>query len=149
MNIPHNAWIVVLDGEKFLLLENYGDPDLPDLRIISHDEIENPATSEQGTERPGRLPDNGHGMSAVEQTDWHQLEQADFAADIADRLKHWAFDNRYEKLIVIAEPQTLGRLRKQLHGEVEARIIAEIDKDLTGLPMDKLEAAVKRDMKSL
>ncbi|QDY71125.1 host attachment family protein [Qingshengfaniella alkalisoli] len=142
MNIPNNAWIVVLDGEKFLLLRNQGDPDLPDLRIIAHDEIENPPTVEQGVERPGRFPDAGHGYSAVQQTDWHLLEKTDFAADISDRLKKWAMQNRYKDLVIIAEAQTLGRLRKQLHQEVSIRLIAEIDKDLTNLPTDKLEPAI-------
>ena len=80
MRLANGTWVLVLDGEKFLLLRNQGDADIMDLRVIDHEEVENPPTREQGTERPGRLNDPGPGRSAVEQTDWHALEKERFYA---------------------------------------------------------------------
>lgn len=139
MKIPHESWVLILDGERFLLLANRGDEDIIDLRVIKAEEIENPATSEQGTERPGRFPDAGIGKSAVAQTDWHALEKERFAADIAERLKKWAMAGRYSKLVICADPKTLGRIRPEYHVEVSQRLIGEIDKDLTSMPVDQIE----------
>jgi protein required for attachment to host cells len=139
MNIANEAWVIVLDGEKFLMLKNHGDDEIIDLRVIDHDEIEALPTRDQGTDRPGRMPDPGVGKSAVQQTDWHALEKQRFAADIADRLRHWALENRFHQLVVCADPRTLGTIRQKYHAEVSRRIVAEIDKDLTALPVDEIE----------
>ena len=48
-----------------------------------------------------------------------------------------------EALIIVAPPKTLGELRKHYHKEVEGRIEAEIAKDLTGHPVDRIEAVLQ------
>lgn len=143
MKLSHGTWVMVLDGEKYLLLRNQGDAEILDLRVVEHDEIENPPTHDQGTEKPGRMPDAGFGRSAVEQTDWHALEKANFAGDVADRLKTWALKNRFSELLVCADPKTLGTIRLKYHGEVSRRLVGEIDKDLTSLPVDQVEKVIK------
>ena len=76
------------------------------------------------------------------QTDFHQLEEDRFAAEAAEMLKKRALANQFEKLIVIAPPRTLGELRKHYHKEVSQRLIGELDKDLTGHPIDQIEKAL-------
>jgi protein required for attachment to host cells len=139
MKLAHETWVMILDGERFLLLENRGDEDIIDLRVIGKDEIENPSTREQGTERPGRMPDVGIGRSAVDQTDWHALEKERFARDVAERLRKWAMKGRFAKLVICADPKTLGRIRPEYHVEVSQRIVGELDKDLTAMPIDQIE----------
>lgn len=143
MQLDNGAWVVTLDGERFLLLRNQGDEEIMDLRVLDHDEIENPPTHEQGVERPGRLNDAGIGRSAVAQTDWHALEKERFAKDIADRLRHWALDGRFRSLVIVADPQTLGAIRPQLHVTVRNRVVGEINKDLTPLPIDEIEKVIR------
>ena len=143
MRLANGTWVLILDGEKFLLLRNQGDADIMDLRVIGHQEIENPPTREQGAERPGRFNDPGPGRSAVEQTDWHALEKERFARDIAERLRGWALDDRFEALVVVAEAQALGALRPHYHKAVAERIVAEIGKDLTNLPVDGIEEILR------
>lgn len=143
MNLSHGAWVMVLDGEKYLLLHNRGDAEILDLRVVEHDEIENPPTHDQGTERPGRMADAGLGRSAVQQTDWHALEKANFAGDVAGRLKNWALKNRFSELLICADPKTLGTIRPKYHSEVARRLVGEIDKDLTSMPVEEVERIVK------
>ena len=38
-----------------------------------------------------------------------------------------------------APPKTLAELRQAFHGDVKSRIVAEIDKDLTKLPVYEIE----------
>ncbi len=143
MRIPNEAWVLVLDGEKFILLRNHGDAELLDLRVIDAEAVENPPTHEQGTDRPGRLDDTGPGRSAVQETDWHRLEKTRFAAEMAERLRKWALQDRFKALVVVADPRTLGEMRPAYHKTVSERLIGEIDKDLTGLPVPGIEKALK------
>lgn len=142
MHIPHAAWVVIADGEKYLLLRNKGDDDLLDLRVIDHDEIANPPTREQGTDKPGRFDDAGPGRSAVQDTDWHQLEKERFAEELGERLRRWALENRFDALVVICDAATLGVLRKTYHKAVESRLVGEVAKDLVNHPIDAIERAL-------
>lgn len=144
MQIDNEAWVLVADGEKFLLLRNNGDDELLDLRVVRHGEVENPPTREQGTDRPGRLDDaGGPGRSAVEETDWHRIEKERFAKDLAGRLRDWALDNRFRALVLVADPRTLGVIRPELHKSVTQRIVGESDKDLTGMTIAQIEKVLK------
>lgn len=144
MHIPHAAWIVVADGEKYLLLRNRGDGDLIDLRVIGRDEIANPPTRAQGSDKPGRFDDAGPGKSAVQDTDWHALEKERFAEDLGEKLRHWALEGRFDDLVVVCDPGTLGVLRKTYHKAVRNRLAGEVDKDLAHHPLDAIERAIAR-----
>jgi len=139
VTIPKGTWVLVADGEKALFLSNEGDAFTPDLRVVRV--LEHPAlpNREQGTDRPGRYQDGPQAMrSAVENADWQRLEKSRFAAQIADALYRAAHAGRFERLILAAPPQALGDLRKVLHKMVQARILAEIDKDLTNYPPEQI-----------
>lgn len=139
MKAPNRTLIIVADGEKYIALRNEGDEDIIDCRVVSHEEIDNPPTREQASDRAGRFDDAGIGKSAVQQTDWHQLEKERFAEDLAEKLNDWALQNRFKDLVVIAAPQTLGVLRPAYHSEVEARLLGEIAKDLTNHTLEDIE----------
>jgi protein required for attachment to host cells len=78
------------------------------------------------------------------ETDYHQMEEDRFAAEVAEMLKRRASSNSIEALIVAAPPHTLGELRKHYHKEVQARIVSEIAKDLTGHSVSQIEEALLR-----
>ena len=42
-------------------------------------------------------------------------------------------------LVVVAPPKTLADLRNAFHADVKARVIAEINKDLTKHPVGEIE----------
>jgi protein required for attachment to host cells len=79
----------------------------------------------------------------VEETDWQRLEKERFAKDLADRLRSWALENRFSALVLVADPRTLGVLRAELHKAVRERLTGEVDKDLTQMPVDEIEAVLK------
>jgi len=140
MNIPHQALVLVADGRKLMFLRNEGDEVHPNLQVEEHHEQDNPATRDQGSASPGRAPSGPNGISsAVSQTDFHQLEEDRFAAEAADMLRKRALAGDFEQLIIAAPPTTLGELRKHYHKAVKDRLVREIDKDLTGHPIDRIE----------
>jgi protein required for attachment to host cells len=142
INIPHDAIVFVGDGRKALFLRNAGDEKFPNLvteRVFTDD---NPLTRDQGSERPGRLsagpavPDR---RSAIEPTDWHEIEEQRFARKIADAFEKLVRERKVKAAIIAAPPRTLADLRHALHADVKARVVAEVDKDFTHHPVDEIE----------
>jgi len=143
--IHHNALVFVGDGEKAIFLRNVGDSHAKlKLAVERVFEQENPATHEQGTDRPGRKQGgDGVSQSAVGETDWHQLAEDRFADEIAKTLFRLAHAQRFQELIVVAPPKVLGRLRGSLHKEVTDRITAEIPKELTTHSLPDIESVLR------
>ncbi|SLN30807.1 host attachment family protein [Oceanibacterium hippocampi] len=143
LNIPHDAWILIGDGEKALVLRNEGDEVYPNLEMMRLFEQDNPPSREQGTDRPGRMPDQGgvgsQHRSGMDEVDWHRLAKDRFAKEIAERFYRLAHAGKFAQLIVVAPPHVLGELRKNWHQEVSDRIVAEVDKTLTNHPVGEIE----------
>jgi len=141
LSIPHDAFVFVGDGRKALFLRNEGDEKFPNLvteRVFVDD---NPPTHEQGTDRPGRAFPSAHaiGHSAVEPTDWHEIEKDRFAQRVSAALEDAVRKRAAPALVIAAPPRILADLRHALHPDVKARIVAEIDKDLTKIPVWDIE----------
>jgi protein required for attachment to host cells len=140
MRLPHDALVLVVDGRKLLFLRNHGDAERIDLRVESHREQENPADRDQKSDAPGTgNPSAGIGRDTYEEVDFHQLAEDRFAAEAAEMLRKLALAHRFEFLVVVAPPKTLGELRKHYHKEVTARLRGEIAKDLTGRTVPDIE----------
>ena len=67
----------------------------------------------------------------MEQTDFHQQDKDQLAAEAAEQLRERALSGDFEELIVVAPPRTLAELRRNYDRAVASRVVAEIDKDLT------------------
>jgi protein required for attachment to host cells len=139
VHIPAGALVLIVDGKRARFLRNKGTPRHVELITERELEQENPPTREQGTDRPGRyLGADGVSRSAVEQTDWHQQAEERFAEAIADMLYRMAHAHAFDELVVVAPPKVLGNLRAAFHPEVTTRVVAEVSKDLTSLPVPEL-----------
>ena len=140
IRLVHDIWVLVADGEKALFLRNEGDATYPNLQVVRQMHEENPPTREQGTDKPGRFND-AHGVhrSAVDETDWHRIEKERFAADVAERLYKLAHRGTFDRLVLVAPPLVLGELRKEMHKEVEGRVVGEVAKTLTNHTIGDIE----------
>lgn len=144
--IPHLASILVVDGRKAVLHANHGDATIPDLRVEEVLEApQNPSTHLQGADRPGRSVRSNSPRSAVGQTDWHAEAETAFAATVAALLDRRHKANPFHALIIAAPPRFLGDLRKHLSDGVRARVVRELHKDLTHLPVSELDRALAAD----
>lgn len=140
MALPNQALVLVLDGRKMLFFRNHGDENQIDLRTEAHDEREERKDSEIKTDAPGvQAQSAGYGRSTMEETDFHQQEEDRWAKDAADELKKRALRNDFDALAIIAPPKALGVLRKQLHKEVERRIVLTLNKEMTDRPIPDIE----------
>ena len=149
MPLPNRALVLVVDGRKMLFFRNHGDQNQIDLRTEAHDEREDLKDRELKTDAPGtaavRNKSGGADVfrPAMEETDFHQLDEDRWVKDAAEELKARALRNDFEALVIVAPPKALGVLRKALHKEVERRIVATINKEMSGRPLPDIEALVE------
>lgn len=145
--LRNGTWVLVADGEKALFLENQTVGHDPFLRVVMKEEQDNSPNRDQKANRTGRMPDPGPGQrSAVDDTDWHELNKERFAADLAEMLYERAHAGRFDHLVLVAAPNILGALRDQVHPVVRDKIIGELPKTLTNHPLDEIEQIVKNDL---
>ncbi|MBM3561728.1 MAG: host attachment protein [Alphaproteobacteria bacterium] len=144
-SIGNGAWVLVGDGRRALFFQNHGDAELLDLRVIETRIDENPATREQGTDKPGRsFASKGGVRSAVQDADWHEMEEERFARAMADRINRAAESGELNAIAIVAPPRVLGEIRKELSAKAQSKVVGELAKDLTRHPLKDIEKALTR-----
>ena len=140
MRIEQGDWVVVCDGAKALVFENIGDAKFPNLKTKEVYEQEVPATSEMGTDAPGRLGSSADGRrSAVEQTDWHDEAEKTFLHKLTGHLNHAVEQGQAKSVIVVAPPRALGILRQNYSPQLQKAIRSELGKDYVRMPVLEIE----------
>jgi len=141
--LTNGTLVVVTDSEKALFLVNRTDDENPHLEVTGKETEDNPPDREQTANRRGRVQEShGSGVSAYQETDFHELQKERFAADLAERLYKMAHDGAYDRLVLVASPQVLGVVRDEMHREVADKLVATIDKTLTNHPLHEIEKIV-------
>src|SRR5208282_4592466 len=81
LSVPHDGFVFVGDGRKALFLRNEGDEKFANFVTVDVMAEENPLSHDQGSDRPGRAFPSAHSSSrsAVESTDYHEIEETRFA----------------------------------------------------------------------
>ena len=99
-------------------------------------------------DKPGRSHSSvGQGRSAMEySSDPVREEQQKFASEVAGRIDGYAEEDAFDRLVVCAAPQTLGDLRSMLSARSRDKTTAEIDKNFSNLPTQKLISSVRSIM---
>lgn len=133
------TWIVVADGARAQIVRQAGVGAA--LEPVPGQEFINPSqerTRDLGTDRPGRSADSGGNRHGMKETDWHQQGKRRFARTIAERLERRAEAKAFDRLVLVAPPETLGELRANLGKHASARLGGEIPKDLTQVTVGEL-----------
>jgi protein required for attachment to host cells len=139
LKFDRGEWVVVADGARALILENVGDRLYPDLRTKEVYRQPDPKTSEIGTDQPGRAFNSINGArSAVEQTDFHDLEERRFLTKLVERLDKAVVTGEVKSLVVVAPPRSLGVLRGAYSKNLREAVRTEIEKDYVKMPVDEI-----------
>lgn len=129
MMIPENALIVVADGEGATLFRNKGRGGAVSL------ESERRMT-------PKNLEGDGPAGHRPEESSPKETDEATFAKQLALALNKMVVTNKADAVVIVADPSTLGQMRKSYHGELEKRIVKEIAKDMTNMTSAEIEKAL-------
>src|SRR5690606_19736040 len=140
---PRRTWVLIADGQHGRILTQNG--------VQSHLEAMAGATFEQamhktrelGDESPARTRERGgsayDGMAAA-RVEWQRAESCEFARKLAARLEKDAGRDRFDRLVLVAPPRTLGELRATLGPCARGRLAGDLKTDLTAATPDDIEA---------
>jgi len=143
------TWILIADGGRARLLEQ--DRKSRTFKPTSERDFfgTTAQSKEIASDRPGRTFDSGgrgqagdagaHGRHAMEpSTDPQRHAEYEFARDLSEHLETASNRHRFDHLVLVAAPKILGDLRELLPKTVQGKIVAEVNKDLTKIPMRDL-----------
>lgn len=134
------TWILIADGAQARVLENDGPgKGLTAVKGLSFEQ-EPLKNQEIVTDRQGRsFSSTGHGRSAYEPevSPVEQREQR-FVERVASELDQHRRNGDFDRLIIAADPTSLGNIRNSLTRQVQDAVVAELAKDLTNIPTPKL-----------
>ena len=143
MIIRSGAVVLVADGRRVRLLRNEGDAAQVAFAPLFEMSIDDPPTRNLGSDRPGRMQvAAGERHSAYADTDWHRRAEEDFARGVAGLLEAVLDESGAGDVVIVAPPQTLGEMRSHYGRATRERLVAEMAKDLTGEPLDRIAAIV-------
>jgi protein required for attachment to host cells len=87
----------------------------------------------------------GPGTHAMQpRADPHEQAEVEFTRDLAAKLEKAAHLKRFDRLLIVADPRTLGRMRGLLNRTLATRVADEISLDLVSLPQAVLEPRLKK-----
>ncbi|MFZ1741829.1 MAG: host attachment protein [Pontixanthobacter sp.] len=132
MKLPNQAHVAIVDGEHFIMMRNEGQLFEPKLTKIDQPELE--STNFSAGVR--------HQDDAGQRTSSTDLNELAHGAAAAQWLNTRAISGEITDLLVIADPKTLGEMRRHYHGELSKRIVGEIAKTLTSEAADQIEKAI-------
>jgi protein required for attachment to host cells len=134
------TWIVIADGARARIAVNIG-PGKGLEPVFNYEFAASHApTSDMVSDRPGRYADGGpSGSHGVEpRIDRHDHEKSLFVRDIATEVERGVDRGAFDRLVLVAPPAILGRLRMALKPRTRAMVTAEVGKDLTHLSLREL-----------
>jgi protein required for attachment to host cells len=132
MILPHGTVVAVADGTTLRLFRNRGAEPQIDLTEFGHPAI--------------NLTNPGSGSrhrSDSSNPDSHRQAEDSFAAESAGQLNRLALDGSLNGLFVIADPRTLGEMRKHFHSTLQAKIVGELPKELIDHSVHDIVAAIR------
>jgi protein required for attachment to host cells len=137
---PTRTYILVADGcrSHLLLSEGRGKPLVEVQGSERFHEIK--PDHELSSDRPGRVHESASVLRhAIERDDLHRREKERFAQSLANDLEQRYARHEFDRLVIVAAPETLGTIRAALCDKVRAVILSEVPKDLTKIPNTKVK----------
>ncbi|MRX51016.1 host attachment protein [Paracoccus sp. S-4012] len=125
--LAHKALVVVADGHRAVLFRN-----------VARHGIE---LEEQEQITPQNLQDESQGRQP-EETVPKDEDEATFAKQLTERLNLMVLQHKVEELAIVADPSTLGVMRKHYHKELEGRLKKEVPKTLTSASGEEIARAL-------
>lgn len=127
--MPNGTLVVVADGGSARTFRSKGDGKTVSLE--QKDVLE-----------PQNMNDEGPSGSRPPEARGSQNDEATFAKQLAHHLNDGALKNEYDHVVLVADPQTLGQIRPQLHKETLQRMLGEVAKTLTNSSLEDIEKAL-------
>jgi protein required for attachment to host cells len=132
MKLPSDTHVAVVDGERFLLMRNCGTTVEPKLQT------EGTPSVEYSNKSAGVRHQDDRGKKVGKE----RLDKAAHAAGVAEWLNKAVIDRRIDQVLIVADPYTLGEMRPHYSKHLQAALLGEVDRQLTGMPAPDIVKAL-------
>lgn len=142
---PLTYWVLVADSGSARIFELQKTPaEFREVQTLVSDALHK-RTSDMVSDGSGRSfnAQGPGGHSKEQKSDPHDLAEQEFCRKLADKLELAANMKVFEKLVIFADPKTLGRLRPLMSKNVRKQVTHEVNLDLVGMPLEKLKKKIK------
>lgn len=145
MNPKAKYWVLVANSGHARILEMQRKPyefhQVSELvsetqHLTSKDIVSDASGRVYHTQGPGT-----HAMNP--RSDPHQNAEEQFSRSLAQKMDKAARLGRFEQLLIVADPKTMGRLRQQMNRSLAGKVTDEVALDLVGLPLPQLESRLR------
>jgi protein required for attachment to host cells len=150
-DMANSTWGLALDGARARIIRNLedrteGKPIPGEIAL----EMKRKHAGDIMADRPGRaFSSEGPGRSAMEYgSDPVAEEERAFCGEVLDLLESHLGKGDFDRLVVAAPPDTLGRLRDQRSKRIAEATVAEASKDYLNLSPKDLRARLAEMMPS-
>lgn len=133
MIIPNDTTVAVVDGTRMRLFRNKGVE--PHIRLVALAAPDIDPVNHGSGVRHRSVPAN---------PDDTRLAEDDFAAAAADYLNRQVLNGGIGPLFVVADPKSLGEMRRRFHDAVKSKLVGELAKDLAGHSVEAIEASLAK-----
>lgn len=139
MLLPHGTVFAVVDGEHFELYRNAGSEASPELSAMDVPalEVTNYSAGARDHDKISRFQ-VGAPKDRVD-----KLEEAAHVAAVAQCLNEKVLAHEIDKLVIVADPRSLGEMRRHYHKTLEDALLGEVAKTLAGRPAEEILRAVR------
>lgn len=131
MILQNGTIVAVIDGEHMRLFRNRGRE--PHVELVAEPDPHLDAVN---------VGSGGRHRSTSANPDRSRLREDDFVAAAAGYLNEEALAGRIDRIVIVADPRTLGELRKRFHITLVDKLAGQLAKDLTGLSVRAIEDAL-------
>lgn len=129
MLLPHGTVFAIVDGENFELYRNAGREAAPKLTALDTPDLE--ATNfSAGFRRRDDAVSRHQARTGDGSND--SLDESAHAAAVAGWLNQQVLDREIDQLVIVADPRSLGEMRRHYHKELKSALLTEVPKTMTG-----------------
>jgi len=145
MSVKRKYWVLVANSGQARILEMQRNPYVFHQVSELVSEAQHLTNKEIVSDASGRdYHAQGPGShSKKPRTDPHEQAEEQFSRSLARKMEKAAQLGRFDQLLVIADPRTMGRLRQRMNRSLAGKVTDEVALDLVGLPLPQLESRVR------
>ncbi|RWA68044.1 host attachment protein [Mesorhizobium sp.] len=132
MILNNGTLVAVTDGESLRLFHNKGHEPHLDLIEVEDSVLEMAHAGSGGRHR-----------NSTANPDESRLREDDFAGSVAAYLNDQAHEKDCEHILVIADPRTLGEMRRHYQPSLSAKLVGEIAKDFVRHSVMSIKSAIE------
>lgn len=145
----NTVWVLVCDAAKARFFElRGGDPTWHLVSDLSHDESRGKA-ADLVSDKAGRSSSEGssvHHNAFAPKSSPKNVQKDHFAHELGKFLDQAMRSSRFHRWVLVAPPQFVGRMEKEITVELKKHLMATVDKEMCHLDPRELAAKLQHEI---